>query len=409
MLRCGLLGEKLGHSYSPAIHALLGEYTYKLYEKKAHELPEFLTAGDFDGLNVTIPYKKAVIPYCDSLSESAARTGAVNTLVRRADGTLYGDNTDVYGFSYLLESSGIDATGKKALVLGSGGASAAVCAALGDLGAASAIVISRKGENHYGNLDRHADADLIVNTTPVGMYPENGAAPLDLTAFPNCRGVLDVVYNPLRTALVLQAEELGIPCDGGLLMLAAQAKRSSELFTGKRLDDGIIERVYKNLLETMENIVLIGMPGSGKSSTAKLLAERTGRMPADSDEEIVRRSGMSIPEIFSQYGEEEFRRRESAVLKDLGKRSGIILSAGGGCVLREENYGYLRQNGRIVWIYRDLDALETEGRPLSLGTDLREMFRRRSALYERFADIRIENNGTLEQTAEKIEERLVIR
>ena len=231
MLHCGLLGRKLGHSYSPAIHAAFGDYEYRLYEKEPEELDAFLTGGSFDGLNVTIPYKKDVIPYCAELSETARRIGSVNTIVRRADGTLFGDNTDAFGFACEISAAGIDPAGKKALVFGSGGASAAVCDVLRQMGA-NVTVISRSGSDNYENLDRHADAQLLVNTTPLGMFPNNGASPVDLSRFPACQGVLDVVYNPARTALLLQAEALGIPHAGGLVMLVAQAARSSERFTG---------------------------------------------------------------------------------------------------------------------------------------------------------------------------------
>ena len=273
MMRCGLLGEKLGHSYSPAIHAELADYAYKLYEVAPDALAAFLAGGDFDALNVTIPYKKAVIPYCAALSPIAQKLGSVNVLVRRPDGTLYGDNADAFGFEYLVRHSGVDIAGKKALVLGNGGASATVQAVLAQLGA-RVTVISRSGEDNYTNLGRHADAQVIVNTTPVGMYPNTGKAAVDLRQFPQCALVLDVVYNPARTALLLQAEALGIPCAGGLYMLVAQAKRSCEVFTGTTIDDGEILRIYRRLRQEMENIVLIGMPGSGKSTIAALLAER---------------------------------------------------------------------------------------------------------------------------------------
>ena len=272
MMRCGLLGEKLGHSYSPAIHAELADYAYRLYEVAPDALAAFLTGGDFDALNVTIPYKKAVIPYCAALSPIAQRLGSVNVLVRRPDGTLYGDNADAFGFEYLVRHSGVDIAGKKALVLGNGGASATVQAVLAQLGA-RVTVISRSGEDNYTNLGRHADAQVIVNATPVGMYPNTGKAAVDLRQFPQCALVLDVVYNPARTALLLQAEALGIPCAGGLYMLVAQAKRSCEVFTGTTIDDGEILRIYRRMRQEMENIVLIGMPGSGKSTIAALLAE----------------------------------------------------------------------------------------------------------------------------------------
>lgn len=405
-LRCGLLGRKLGHSYSPQIHGKLASYRYELYEREPEELEDFLLLGDWQGLNVTIPYKKAVLSFCDSLSDCAREIGSVNTLLRRADGSLFGDNTDAYGFSFLLRQSGVDPAGKKALVLGSGGASVMVCWSLRRLGAREVTVISRRGENHYGNLARHTDTELIVNTTPVGMYPNNGESPLDLRLFPRCSGVLDLVYNPARTALLLQAEQLGIPHAGGLRMLVAQAKRSAEIFTGSSIPDSRIGEISRELSREMENVVLIGMPGCGKSSLARLLGERLGRPVLEADEEICRAAGMSIPEIFAKEGEEGFRQRETAVLRELGKRSGCILATGGGCVTREENYPLLHQNGRIIWRKRALALLSKTGRPLSQSRDLGELYAERAPLYARFADFVIEETDTLEEAAEKILEVL---
>ena len=276
-MQCGLLGRVLGHSYSPMIHGMLGTYRYDLFPTEPEALDALLRGGKWDGLNVTIPYKKMVVPYCAELSETAEKLGSVNTLVRRADGTICGANTDYDGFRYLVEQSGIPVAGRKALVLGSGGASVTVCAVLRDLGAASVTVISRSGPDNYENLERHADAQIIANTTPLGMYPNTGSAAVDLRAFPRCEGVFDIVYNPARTALLLQAEQLGIPCAGGLSMLVAQAKRSAELFTGTEIADGRVAEIEKAIRMRLENVVLIGMPGCGKSSVAQRLGERLGR------------------------------------------------------------------------------------------------------------------------------------
>ena len=341
MLRCGLLGRKLGHSYSP-----------QLYEKEPEELEAFLKSGTFDGLNVTIPYKKTVMAYLDEISPEAAAIGSVNTIVNRG-GKLTGYNTDAFGFSWLLQKSGVEAADKKALVFGSGGASVTVCHVLKSLGADPVVVISRTGENNYENLDRHLDAKLLINATPLGMYPNNGESPVDLTRFSALDGVLDVVYNPARTALMLQAEQLGIPHASGLSMLVAQAKKACEYFTGNPVPDAEIDRIERLLSRQMENIILIGMPGCGKSSVGKALAAALNRTFLDADEEIVRRAGCSIPEIFAAQGEAGFRRLESAVLADLGKQSGIVLATGGGCVTRPENYPSLHQNGCIVWLTRD--------------------------------------------------------
>lgn len=403
---CGLLGKTLGHSYSPQIHANLADYEYRLYEKRPEELHAFLRGGEWHGLNVTIPYKKTVLPYCDALSETARQIGCVNTLVRRPDGSIYGDNTDAYGFSLLLKKLGLDLTGKKALVLGSGGASSMACVVLREMGAGKVVVISRSGENNYGNLERHRDAGLLVNATPLGMYPYNGASPLDLSAFPHLEGVVDLVYNPRRTALLMQAEARGIPCVGGLLMLAAQAKRSAEHFTGRPIDDDEIDRIERLLTREMQNIVLIGMPGCGKSSLARLLGERLDRPVLEADTEIEKTAGRSIPEIFAEEGEAGFRRRETEALRELGKRSGVILSTGGGCVTREENYPLLHQNGLIIWRKRAVSDLSKTGRPISQCRDLKDLYREREPLYRRFADVVIEETETVEEAVERILEVL---
>ena len=405
MLRCGLLGEKLGHSYSPEIHKMLAGYEYRLYERCAEELEGFIRGGEWDGLNVTMPYKKAVIPFCDELGERARLSGSVNTLVRRADGSIYGDNTDMFGFESLLRVNGIDPAGTKALVLGSGGACASVRAVLDSLGAET-VVISRRGEDNYNNLERHRDAELIVNSTPLGMYPNNGAQAVDLTAFPNCRAVLDIVYNPARTALLLQAEKLGIKSAGGLHMLVAQAKRSSELFTGARIDDAEIDRVERALMHRMMNIVLVGMPGCGKTTVAGIIGKMTGRPVQDVDTLIEQRAGITIPEIFAQSGEEGFRALETQIITEAGAQSGTVIATGGGSVTRQENYAPLHQNAVIVWLQRDIDKLPRDGRPLSAHADLNEMFRRRAPMYSAFADMTADNNGTPEAAAEMILEAL---
>ena len=400
-MKCGLLGQTLGHSYSPQIHASLGGYSCQLFEKQPEELEEFLRCGDFHGLNVTIPYKKAVIPYCAELSPTAAALGAVNTIVRRSDGKLIGHNTDHFGFETMLKHSKLNVADKKVLVLGSGGASNTAAAVLAHAGA-EVIVISRSGENHYGNLHLHKDAAAIVNCTPVGMYPVTGVSPIDLDLFPHLEGVLDVIYNPARTKLLLDAESRGLVTCNGLLMLVAQAKESAEWFLGEKLPDALLTSVYGKLKMQMENIVLIGMPGSGKSTVGKLLAQATGKPFVDADSVLAETTGRTIPEIFKTDGETGFRALETEVLKDLGKRSGIVLATGGGCVTREENYPSLHQNGKTFWLTRDIDKLPTEGRPLSQTTDLSRMYDIRKPLYNRFADCIVANNGAPEDTAKAI-------
>ena len=404
-MQCGLLGRKLGHSYSPQIHAMLGEYDYRLYEKEPEQLRSFLENGDFTGLNVTIPYKKDVIPYLDALSDRARQLGAVNTIVRR-DGRLIGHNTDYFGFETMLTHSGISVKGKKALVCGSGGASNTAVAVLREQGA-EVVVLSRSGPDNYENLSRHTDAALIVNATPVGMYPNvEGAAIADLSPFPKLEGVLDLIYNPARTQILLEAEARGLKTENGLKMLVAQAKESTEWFTGSPIDDGIIETIYGRLRTQMENILLIGMPGCGKTTIGQLLAERIGKEFLDADTVLEQRAGRPITRIIPEEGEEAFRKLEAEVLRDLGKQSGLVIATGGGCVTVPGNYASLHRNGTIVWLRRDLDSLPTDGRPLSQAGHLAEMYARRKPLYEAFADFSVENSGTPEETVKQITEKL---
>jgi len=399
-MKCGLLGRKLGHSYSPQIHAHLGEYPYTLFEKEPEEIEVFLKTGDFTGINVTVPYKKAVIPYLDELTEVAQKMGAVNTIVRR-NGKLIGHNTDPFGFLTMLEDSGLTVAGKKVLVLGSGGASNTAVAVLKELGA-QVVIVSRSGENNYENLHLHQDARVIVNCTPVGMYPNVGVSPIALDLFPQLEGVLDMIYNPARTKLLLDAESRGLVAVNGLLMLVAQAKESAQWFLEQTISREKIPEIHSLLRRQMENIILIGMPGSGKSTVGAILAQKAGRKLVDADSYLVEKAGKPIPDIFAEGGEEAFRALETAVLAELGKQSGLILATGGGCVTREENYGLLHQNGRIFCLNRELEKLPTDGRPLSQATKLSEMYQIRKPLYHRFADRFISNNGSPEAAAEEI-------
>ena len=400
-MKCGLLGRKLGHSYSPQIHACLGNYTYALFEKEPEELADFLKKGNFTAINVTIPYKKEVMPYLDEISPTARKIGAVNTVVRRSDGTLFGHNTDYFGFASMVRRSGLSVAGKKVLVLGSGGASGTAVAVLREL-KANVIVVSRSGENNYDNLSLHADAAVIVNTTPVGMYPNTGVSPVDLSHFPDLEGVLDVVYNPARTQLLLDAEARGLPCQNGLWMLVAQAKEAAEYFTGQPISDSIIADIYNKLSVQMQNIVLIGMPGCGKSTISAMLADQLGRTAVDADEEVIRLAGKSIPDIFAQEEEAAFRQLETAALETLGKRSASVIATGGGCVTQRRNYSLLHQNSRVFWLTRPLDVLPTDGRPLSQTNKLTDLYRLRKPLYEAFADHVIDNSGKPEDTVAAI-------
>ena len=399
--KLGLIGEKLGHSFSPAIHTKLGTPDYSLFELKPEELETFLERGEFDGLNVTIPYKKAVIPYCAELTEQAKRIGSVNTIIRRADGTLLGHNTDYDGFLYMIHSSGVEVQGKKCLILGTGGASLTVRTVLEDLSAGEIVFISRTGENNYQNLDRHADARIIVNTTPVGMYPRNGEAPLNVRAFPALEGVFDLIYNPARTRLMLDAERLGIPAVNGLGMLVAQAKAASERFRDIAIPDHVVEDITREIEKQTKNLILVGMPGCGKSTIGRKLAARLDRPLVDTDEEIVKRIGCTIPEYFASHGEEEFRKREHEVLRDFSSRSGQIIATGGGIVTRPENMDSLRENSVVVFLRREIEKLPTRGRPISQSNDLYELYEKRRPLYEAAADVTVDNIRP-EQTVEEI-------
>lgn len=397
----GLLGEKLGHSFSPQIHRALAGYDYQLLPTPPEAVEDLFRRRPFRGLNVTIPYKRTVMDLCDEVDPRARAIGAVNTVVNRA-GRLTGYNTDLDGLMYLARRTGVDMAGKKVVVLGSGGTSHTACAAARELGAAQVITVSRRGEDNYGNLSRHAGAQVLINTTPVGMYPHNGASPVSLDAFPQLTGVLDVVFNPLRTALILAAEERGLPCAGGLAMLVAQARRASELFTGSPIPDGRTEEVLRELTGQVRNVVLIGMPGCGKSAVGRALARRLGKEFLDLDRLIEADAGKPIPRIFAEEGEDAFRALESAAVRKAGARTGCILSTGGGVVTRPENYAPLHQNGVIVHLTRSLEKLPTAGRPVSQSTDLRELWRRREPLYQSFADLTADNNGSIEDTVRTV-------
>ena len=406
-LRCGLLGEHLTHSFSPKIHAALADYTYELFEKAPDEVEAFLKEGAFDAINVTIPYKKTVMPFLTRISPEAKAIGAVNTVVRRSDGSLDGYNTDYFGFNSMLWASKIEVRGKKALVLGSGGASSTVQAVLRDRGVGELIVVGRSLENNYENLSRHADAEIIVNTTPVGMYPQNGLSPIDLSLFPSCQGVLDVIYNPARTALILDAEERGIPAVGGLWMLVAQAVKAFEFFTGEDAEEDALGTLVRTLSASTQNIILIGMPSCGKSTVGRLLAQELGRPFYDADDEFLVMHQITPAEAIQTFGEERFREMEHEVTVALGKLSGAVIACGGGVVTREKNYRPLHQNGVIVYLRRELSKLTASGRPLSQKTSPEALYLARKSSYERFADLTVDSTEVPEQTAKLIEKKIL--
>lgn len=409
-MRFGLLGRKLGHSYSPQIHAHLGNYEYPLYEKEPEEIADFMNSDKFDGMNVTIPYKQTVIPYMAKLSDAAKKIGAVNTVTRLPDGGLYGDNTDYYGFSFLLDSAGFDIKDQKVVVLGDGGASKTVVCVCQDRGAKEVAVISLFSEtDNYDNIDKHADANYIINATPVGMYPNNGERLIDLSIFKNCKGVADLIYNPSKTQFLLDAEALGIPGKNGLIMLCAQAVKAAENFTGNKYSSQKTLDILSALENQMLNIVLVGMPGCGKSTAGAALAEVLGRELIDTDTLIVENENMPIPQIFSEKGEQYFRDAESIAVKSAGKMSGKIIATGGGAILRDENKTALRQNSVVVFLNRDINTLATDGRPLSASGKLTEMYETRLPHYTAVSDISIEVDSDPKVTVERILKGLGIK
>ncbi|MBQ2842002.1 MAG: shikimate kinase [Clostridia bacterium] len=399
----GLLGRKLGHSLSPQIHSHLCDYEYKLYPMEPECLDGFFADKSLKGFNVTIPYKIEAFNRCDERSETAQKIGSVNTVIRRADGTLFGDNTDYFGFLYMAKKCGCDFKDKKILILGSGGASLTVQHVARDEGAKEIIVVSRSGENNYSNISLHYDADVIVNTTPVGMYPGNGERLIDLSKFSRCKKALDLIYNPARTVFLLDAEKLGIDCINGLYMLVAQALRAAEIFTGKSIPLSRIDEIYDAIISEQKNIVLVGMPGCGKSTAAALLSEKTGRECVDTDAMVVKTSGESIPDIFAKYGENEFRSRETEAVRLAGKGAGKIIATGGGAILKEENRIALRENSTVIFLKAPVDGLATDGRPLSKSPEiLQKMLSERLPFYLDTADFTVEVDPNPEITVRRI-------
>lgn len=392
-MKYGLIGGRLAHSHSPAIHNMLSEYEYTLYPLTPDKLPEFLLNREIGGLNVTIPYKVEVMKYCAALTGEAQRIGSVNTLIYDKNRRIIGHNTDYDGFFHLVQRAGLTLADQKVVILGSGGTSRTAYVAAQDAGAREIVVVSRQGECNYQNIIEHADADILVNTTPVGMYPELLGYPVSLDLFENLKGVLDVVYNPLRTRLILAARERGIKAEGGLPMLVAQAHAASEQFSQRHIPRERIEEITVFLMKELSNIVLVGMPGAGKTEIGKKLAAHTGRAFWDTDAVVEREAGMSIPSIFDLEGEAGFRAREEAAIAEASREGGRIIATGGGAPMFKDNRTLLKQNGHIVYIERALGLLPTNGRPLS--KNLTAMYEKRVPVYRSFADTVVENSGTV--------------
>ncbi len=419
-MRYGLLGRRLPHSLSPEVHRYLGLPGYELWEREPDETEAFFKERDFDGCNVTIPYKETAFAACDRIDDTAKRTGAVNTVVREADGTLSGYNTDYEGLRTALRGAGIDPSGKKAAVLGTGGTARTACCVLKDLGAREVVTVSRSPEgkvllpgadvltDHEGLYERHADAEILVNCTPVGMMPDRLGLSADIGRLPALKGVFDCIYNPLHTDLLLAAEKAGLPCGNGLLMLAAQAYCSQRHFGRGIADPDLIEETADRIRRERENVVLIGMPGSGKTTVGRAVSKILDKEFADLDEEIEKEAGEKISSLLPRIGEKAFREMESAAAERAGKRSGIVIAAGGGIVTRPENYLFLARNGRLFFLKRDFDKLERSGRPLSDTPEkLREIAKRRAAAYRAFAQYIVDNNGELSDTVQAVCEEIL--
>lgn len=408
-MKYGLIGEKLGHSFSKDIHERIADYTYDICPLSKEEFTTFMEKKDFTAINVTIPYKKDVIPYLDEMDESAKAIGAVNTIVNK-NGKLIGHNTDFTGFLYMVRKHNVQMEDKKVLVIGNGGASAAIQAVVHHEKARELIVvdiITGNGAISYEEcFSNHLDVDIIINTSPIGMYPKIGNAPIDISMFHKCKCVMDVIYNPILTRLCFEAQELDIQRVIGLEMLIAQAKQSVEFFLEKEIDDAIIDEIYQDMLMERCNIVLIGMPSAGKTTIGKMLEERLGKQFVDVDDVIIEKAGMSIPEIFEKSGEEGFRAIETEVAIDLAKKNNLIIATGGGTIKHKVNMDYLRQNGITIFIDRDVDKLISSdpNRPLSKSKEaLRLMHEERHPLYVKYAAYIAVNNNTIEETVEEIE------
>ena len=406
-MKYGLIGEHLTHSFSKVIHEQIGDYVYEIKEIEPQNVDAFMKQRDFCAINVTIPYKETVIPYLDYIDPSAKKIGAVNTVVNK-NGKLYGYNTDYFGMMALVSKIGLDIKSKKVLVIGTGGTSKTATAVINDLGAREIIYVSNtdtKGALSYDEVYKnHTDIQIIFNTSPVGMYPKNGATPIDIEKFELLEGIVDVVYNPIRTNLVINAQQKGLLAQGGLYMLGAQAVYAYEYFMDTKVDKSICDTVYNTVLKQKDNIILTGMPSSGKTTIGKILASKTGKTFVDTDDEIIKKIGMDIPSYFAKYGEKAFRDVESEVIKEVSVNNNQIIATGGGAILREENITYLKQNGNIYFLNRDLEKLiPTSDRPLSSDVDaLKRRYDERYPIYKATADIIINGNGTPTEVANYI-------
>ena len=400
----GLIGKNLSHSFSEFIHREFNLYNYNLYNLSENEFDIVLKSKKFKGLNITMPYKKSVIKYCDSLDETVKKIGSANTLVAK-DGCVKAYNTDYFGLKYTMDRSNIFLKNKKVMILGSGGTSLTARVLAEDLGASEIFTVSRSLDKkiNYSNIYDYNFVDVIINTTPVGMYPNNLCELVDISRFKNLSGVVDVIYNPLKSKLLMKSKELQIPVSGGLPMLVAQAKASGEIFSGKKIDNLIIEKIIKKLCFQIYNIVLIGMPGCGKTSLSKILSDKLLKKFIDTDHEIQKYFQEKISKIFEIYGEEKFRETEIEIIKKYGKENNLILSTGGGVVINKENYYYLKQNSRIYWIKRDLNKLDTKNRPLSKNlNEIKKIYQSRKLMYKNFSDKIILNNEKPEDAAQEI-------
>lgn len=406
-MKYGLIGEHLKHSYSCEIHAQIADYEYELHELPPSGLGGFLKKREFNAINVTIPYKQDVIPYLDEISDTAKRIGAVNTIVNR-NGRLYGDNTDFAGMLALAKHIGVDMKGRKVLILGTGGASKTGHALAEYMGAQSVYYVSRSGKDgsisYEQAVTEHSDAQIIINATPVGMFPKQDGRPIDISAFPKLEGVIDAIYNPLRTNLILDAQERGIPAEGGLYMLSAQAVHASAVFRDIPLDESLVDKAFKSVKNDKQSIVLIGMPSSGKTTVGRILSEKCGKQLADTDEYIVRKIGMPISDFFAKHGEAEFRKIEKETVAELSATGGRIIATGGGAVLDAENVRALKQNGVLVFLDRRPENLiATDDRPLaSRRSALEKLYAERYDIYCAAAELHIDANTTPEAEADAI-------